>query len=102
MRLLLIGCELKHSTRAAYSRRACSSIPTASTAFTEVTSKTPSVSVPVLSNTTVFVFESVSRKFEPLTRIPCLLAPPIPAKKLSGMLTTRAHGQLMTRNVSAR
>ena len=33
---------------------------------------------------------------------PALLAPPMPAKKLSGMLTTSAQGQEMTRNVSAR
>ena len=31
-----------------------------------------------------------------------MLAPPIPAKKLSGILITSAHGQLITRNVSAR
>ena len=31
-----------------------------------------------------------------------LLAPPIPAKKLRGILMTSAHGQLITRKVSAR
>ena len=35
-------------------------------------------------------------------RIPSLLAPPIPAKKLKGTLMTRAHGQLITRNKRAR
>ena len=30
-----------------------------------------------------------------------MLAPPSPAKKLSGILITTAHGQLMTRNVQA-
>ena len=35
-------------------------------------------------------------------RMPSLLAPPMPAKKLSGMLMTSAHGQLTTRKVSAR
>ena len=39
---------------------------------------------------------------EPLMRIPSRLAPPMPAKKLSGMLITSAHGQLTTKNVSAR
>ncbi len=34
--------------------------------------------------------------------MPSLLAPPIPAKKLNGMLMTNAHGQLTTRNDSAR
>ena len=34
-------------------------------------------------------------------RTPSLLAPPMPAKKLKGMLTTSAHGQLVTRNVKA-
>ena len=33
---------------------------------------------------------------------PALLAPPMPAKKLSGMLTTSAQGQEMTRKISAR
>ena len=33
--------------------------------------------------------------------MPWLLAPPRPAKKLSGMLMTSAHGQLITRNVQA-
>ena len=35
-------------------------------------------------------------------RMPWLLAPPSPAKKLSGTLITTAQGQLMTRNVQAR
>ena len=35
-------------------------------------------------------------------RMPSRLAPPIPAKKLSGMLMTSAQGQLMTKKVSAR
>ena len=34
-------------------------------------------------------------------RTPALLAPPIPAKKLRGILITSAQGQLMTRNVRA-
>ena len=67
-----------------------------------LTSNTPCVSVPVLSNRTMRVFDSVSRKFEPLTSTPALLAPPMPAKNESGMLITSAQGQEMTRNVSAR
>ena len=39
---------------------------------------------------------------DPLTSTPALLAPPMPAKKLRGMLMTRAQGQLMTRKVRAR
>ena len=39
---------------------------------------------------------------EPFTRIPARLAPPSPAKKDSGMLMTRAQGQLMTKKTSAR
>ena len=35
-------------------------------------------------------------------RMPSWLAPPMPAKKLRGMLMTSAQGQLMTRKVSAR
>ena len=38
----------------------------------------------------------------PFTRMPMRLAPPMPPKKESGMLITSAHGQLMTRKVSAR
>ena len=38
----------------------------------------------------------------PYTRTPALLAPPIPAKKDSGMEMTKAQGQLATRKVSAR
>ena len=55
-----------------------------------------------MSKTTVRTFARVSIKLEPLIRIPLLLAPPIPPKKVSGILTTIAQGQLMTRNVSAR
>lgn len=36
-----------------------------------------------------------------MTRIPFVEAQPIPPKKLSGMEITSAHGQLITRNVSA-
>ena len=38
---------------------------------------------------------------EPFIRTPARLAPPMPAKKLSGMLMTSAQGQLMTSSVSA-
>ena len=41
-------------------------------------------------------------KFDPLMRTPFALAPPIPAKKLSGMEMTSAQGQEITRKVSAR
>ena len=68
----------------------------------EVTLKIPSVSVPVLSKTTVSVLAKASIKFEPLIRIPSLLAPPIPAKKVRGMLITKAQGQLITRKVRER
>ena len=34
--------------------------------------------------------------------MPSRLAPPIPAKKLSGILMTKAQGQLATRKVNAR
>ena len=67
-----------------------------------LTSKTPSVRVPVLSNTTCFTLARVSTMLAPLMRMPLRLAPPIPAKKLRGILITRAQGQLMTRKVRAR
>ena len=57
--------------------------------------------VPVLSKATVLTWDRVSIKLEPLISTPALLAPPIPAKKLSGMLMTSAQGQLMTRKVRA-
>ena len=38
---------------------------------------------------------------EPFTRIPFLLAHPIPPKKLNGIEITRAQGQLITKNVRA-
>ena len=36
-----------------------------------------------------------------MTRIPLADAPPMPPKKLRGILMTRAQGQLMTRKVRA-
>ena len=39
---------------------------------------------------------------EPLMSTPTWLAPPMPAKKLRGILITRAQGQLITRKVRAR
>ena len=38
----------------------------------------------------------------PLNRMPCFELTPSPAKKVSGILSTRAHGQEITRKVSAR
>ena len=55
---MLIGWEEAHSASAAYSSSFCSSM---SLWCTAVTSNTPLVSVPVLSNTTVFTWDSVSR-----------------------------------------
>ena len=57
-RLLLIGCEEKLSANAAYSRSFSSSIVLW---CTPVTSNTPRVIVPVLSNTTYLVLDKVSR-----------------------------------------
>ena len=57
-RLLLMGCEEEHSAYAAYSRSFASSI---SLWWIPLTSNTPFVIVPVLSKTTIFVWESVSR-----------------------------------------
>ena len=37
----------------------------------------------------------------PLTKIPCLEAPPIPPKKLKGIEITRAHGHDTTKNDKA-
>ena len=94
-----MGWEEALSARAAYSSSFSSSMvlwcmPS--------TSKTPWVRVPVLSKTTQSVLERASRKLEPFTNMPARLAPPMPAKKLRGMLITRAQGQLITRKVKAR
>ena len=45
-----------------------------------VTLNTPFVSVPVLSNAIAFTPARVSRKVEPLTKIPRFAAPPMPPK----------------------
>ncbi len=62
--------------------------------------KAPLVSVPVLSMTTYSALVMFSRYVLPFIRIPFLLAPPIPPKKLSGIDITSAQGQLITRKVS--
>ena len=51
--------------------------------------------------TTTFTFFKASRAIPPLKRIPFLDPAPIPEKNASGTLKTRAHGQLITRKVSA-
>ena len=57
-KLLLMGCEDAHSASAAYSSSLRSSI---GLWCTPVTSNTPCVSVPVLSKTTILVFDRASR-----------------------------------------
>ena len=88
--------------RSTCAARCSSSRSSSFSGWTAVTAKTPSVSVPVLSKTTVRTRESVSRKAEPLTRMPCREAPPMPPKKVRGTLMTSAQGQETTRNISAR
>ena len=73
-----------------------------SSGWTAVTSKTPSVSVPVLSKTTVFTRLSVSMKLAPFTRMPFRDAPPMPPKNVNGTEITSAQGQDTTRNINAR
>ena len=98
-RLLEIGWEEALSARAASSSSSASAMVLW---WIPATSKTPWVRVPVLSKTTYRVLERVSRKLEPLTSTPSFEAPPMPAKKDSGIEITSAQGQLMTRKVSAR
>ena len=66
-----------------------------------MTSNSPRVSVPVLSNTTQRVSARASMPVEPLSSTPRVEAPPMPPKKPSGTEITSAQGQLMTRKVSA-
>ena len=61
--------------------------------FIFCTLKTPSVNVPVLSNTTISVLAKASKSLLPLMRTPLLEAPPIPGKKLKGIDKTNAQGQ---------
>ena len=97
--LTAIGCEDNFSALPAYDKSFSSLIPSA--VLTSATEKSPSVTVPVLSITTAFISASASRETPPLNNIPCFEPAPIPEKKASGTLRTRAHGQLITRNVSA-
>lgn len=66
-----------------------------------MTLKLPFVRVPVLSKIIALTFASASIEFPPLNSIPSFDAAPIPEKYASGTLRTNAHGQLITRNVSA-
>ncbi len=66
-----------------------------------VTLNVPFVSVPVLSNTTVSIFAMLSMCVAPFIKMPFFEAPPMPEKNVSGTEMTSAHGQEMTRNVSA-
>ena len=65
------------------------------------TEKLPSVRVPVLSKTMVEVLANCSSTTPPLMTTPSFAAAPMPEKKLSGTEMTSAHGQEMTRKVSA-
>ena len=65
------------------------------------TLNSPLVMVPVLSTTTDLILDRASMDCPPLKRMPFLLPAPMPAKKARGTLSTRAQGQLITRNVRA-
>jgi len=65
--------------------------------MTSWTRKSPRVTVPVLSMATAFTAAMASILTPPLKRMPRLLPAPMPEKKASGTLRTRAQGQLMTR-----
>ena len=54
-----------------------------------------------MSKTIVPIFESNSKYFAPLIKIPFLAAAPIPPKYVSGTEITKAHGQETTKNVKA-
>ena len=68
---------------------------------TRVTVKLPFVRVPVLSKAIALTLPSASIESPPLKRIPSFDDAPIPEKYASGTLSTSAHGQLITRKVSA-
>ena len=61
----------------------------------------PLVIVPVLSITTALTADTASIDEPLLKSIPFFEPAPIPAKYVSGTLRTIAHGQLITRKVTA-
>ena len=94
-----MGWWEKLSARAAYST---SSSFVKWLGITFCTSNTPSVKVPVLSQTTVVTSFKYSKYVVPLTKIPNLEATPIPLKKLRGTEITKAQGQETTKKDKAR
>ena len=78
----------------------CSVTPEAG--MRSVTSGWPEVMVPVLSSATMRVRPVCSRLAAVLKRMPFFAPTPLPTMMATGVARPRAHGQLMTRNVSAR
>ena len=94
-----IGCSEPCSAAAAKARRSSSATPGA--AITSVTVGRPTVSVPVLSNTTVSTFASVSSAVALLTRTPTSAPRPVATMMAVGVASPIAHGHAITSTATA-
>ncbi len=88
------GCSEPRSALAANRRMSASD--NAASPKTFVTVRTPSVSVPVLSNTIVSMSSARSRYSPPLIRMPFSAPRPVPTITAVGVASPNAHGQAMT------
>ncbi|MPN36277.1 hypothetical protein SDC9_183786 [bioreactor metagenome] len=93
-----IGCRLCCSAAEANARSSSTGRVALST---RCTANSPSVSVPVLSSTAALTLGNLSSASAPLNSTPALEVMARPAKNVSGMLSTSAHGQEITRKISA-
>ena len=91
---LAAGWLLWHSVEVAVSSSSASSTPGAG--CRRATSRLPSVSVPVLSNTIALILDAISMWETSLMRIPRRAAAAIAAITAEGVAITRAQGQDMT------
>ncbi len=87
------GCSLAFSTEAATASNSSSPTPSA---YTSVTTGRPSVRVPVLSKTMVWILPMRSRLSPPLMRMPSSAPLPVPTMMAVGVARPRAQGQAMT------
>ena len=96
---LAIGCSLRRSIALAASSNSSEVI--VPNAFTSVTENCPSVSVPVLSNTTVSTFRATSSAPPSRIKMPFSAARPIPTASAAGVASPSAHGQAMISTLTA-
>ncbi len=90
------GCSDPASATAATRSTPSTVLPQNGTTF--VTCRSPRVRVPVLSKTTVSIFEQASRYSPPRIRTPRLAPAPIAASTADGVASRRAQGQATMRS----